>query len=84
MDCIVTHDTRDRLGEITAPSLVLTGQLDRETPPAYGRVLAAGIPGARLVEVPGVGHLLPAEAPDTVNALLAEHLAADDQDERHT
>src|SRR5262245_36975121 len=41
-----THDTLDRLGQITAPTLVLVGAEDIVTPVAYAQELAAGIPGA--------------------------------------
>jgi pimeloyl-ACP methyl ester carboxylesterase len=71
--CLVTHDTRDRLAEITAPTLVAVGALDAETPPGYARVLADGIGGAQLHVIPGAGHLLNAEAPDAVNGLLRAH-----------
>ena len=81
IDCLVTHDTRSRLGEIRAPTLVLTGQLDRETPPRYGRALAEGVPAAQFVEIEGAGHLLHVEAADAVNALLVDHLSAVEQDE---
>jgi pimeloyl-ACP methyl ester carboxylesterase len=80
--CLPTHDTRDRLAQVTAPTLVLTGELDTETPPSYGRALAGAIPQARFEVVPGAGHLLPAEVPDVVNLALAEHLAAVEQDGR--
>lgn len=69
-ECLPTHDVRDRLHEIAAPTLVVQGELDRETPLAYAETLAAGIPGARLAVIPGVGHLTPAEAPDEFNALV--------------
>ena len=78
--CLPTHDTRGRLAEVTVPTLVVTGELDAETPPGYGRALAGAIPRARFVLVPGAGHLLPAEMPEEVNALLMEHLAAVEQD----
>jgi pimeloyl-ACP methyl ester carboxylesterase len=71
--CIVTHDTRDRLAEITAPTLVAVGALDAETPPSYARTLADGIAGAQLHVIPGAGHLLNAEAADAVNGLLRAH-----------
>ncbi len=40
----------------SVPALVVTGQLDHITPPRYGRTVAAQLPNARYVEVPGVGH----------------------------
>ena len=41
----------------------MVGAADRTTPPSHSRRLAEGIPGARLVAVPGAGHLLNWEAP---------------------
>ena len=38
------------------PVLVLAGRYDPITPPAYGQDLAARLPGATFVEVPGQGH----------------------------
>jgi 3-oxoadipate enol-lactonase len=78
IDCLVTHDLRGRLGAIDLPTLVLVGADDDETPPAYARAIADEIRGARLEIVPGAGHLLNAEAPAAVNALLREHLARAD------
>jgi 3-oxoadipate enol-lactonase len=68
------HDVRARLGEITAPTLVVVGELDEETPPAYSEAIAAGIPGARLEVIAGAGHYTSFEAPDALNALLRDHL----------
>jgi 3-oxoadipate enol-lactonase len=71
--CLTTHDATaflDRLADPpVAPALVMVGELDRETPPPYGAAVASGL-RARLVVVPGAGHLLPAEAAGTVNAAL--------------
>ncbi|MFD7455359.1 alpha/beta fold hydrolase [Kitasatospora sp. NPDC059827] len=47
-----------RLGEITAPTLVLHGDRDPLLRVASARAIAAAIPGARLRLVPGVGHFL--------------------------
>lgn len=44
------------LGAVRAPTLVVTGSRDRVVPAANSRVLTRRIPGARLVELPGVGH----------------------------
>ncbi|WP_226370362.1 alpha/beta fold hydrolase [Pseudonocardia oceani] len=50
---------RTGVAAITAPTLVLHGTEDPLFPPAHGRALAAEVPGARLVELPGVGHQVP-------------------------
>lgn len=70
---LVDHDTRDRLHQITAPTLVVVGDEDTETPPSYAQAIADGIPGARLVMVPGAGHLVNLEAPAAVNDALRGH-----------
>ncbi|MDQ2653997.1 MAG: alpha/beta fold hydrolase [Chloroflexota bacterium] len=63
---------RERLGEITAPALVLHGEDDPFFPIGNGEALAAEIPGARLVRLAGAGHLLPAHAiPTLADELLA-------------
>lgn len=70
------HDVRHRLGEITAPTLVMVGDLDEETPPTYAAELADGIPNSQLEVIPGAGHLSPAEAPDVFNQLVGEFLGS--------
>jgi 3-oxoadipate enol-lactonase len=74
IDCLVTHDSRDLLPSITAPTLCVVGELDEETPVAYAFALADLIPHARLVVIPHAGHLLNVEAPDAVNQLLDDHM----------
>jgi len=78
VECLPSHDVTARLGEIAAPTLVIVGELDAETPLAYAETLATAIPDATLVVVPGVGHLTPAEAPAEFNRLVAAFLAATD------
>lgn len=53
---------------VTTPTLVVQGQRDPLNPPPHGRHLAGLIPGARLVEIPGLGHALPR----AVHGALAE------------
>ncbi|MEM8904338.1 MAG: alpha/beta fold hydrolase [Actinomycetota bacterium] len=53
---MVDFDVRDVLDRITAPTLVLHRAGDQIVPIELGRELAAGIPGARLVEQEGVDH----------------------------
>jgi proline iminopeptidase len=52
------YDMRDRLKDIEAPVLVLSGRDDWITPLEYGsRVLANGIPNAELVVFEESGHM---------------------------
>lgn len=74
VELLPSHDVADRLGEITAPTLVLVGEHDEETPLAYAEALAAGIPRARLQIIPGAGHISNLEAPGAVTSALREHL----------
>jgi pimeloyl-ACP methyl ester carboxylesterase len=62
------HDTLDRLGGITAPTLVLAGELDLATPPRLGRAVAEGIPGAVFEVLPGEAHQPFQEVPEVFNA----------------
>jgi 3-oxoadipate enol-lactonase len=53
------HDVRARLAELEGlPVTVLHGLHDGVIPPDDGRELAAAIPGAKLVMIPGCGHML--------------------------
>ncbi|NBM17088.1 4-carboxymuconolactone decarboxylase [Streptomyces sp. GC420] len=74
-DALATYDLRDRLGEVTAPTLVVAGREDPATPPAHARELADGIPGASLLEVAGAAHLAGVERPGTVTPALVTHLS---------
>jgi 3-oxoadipate enol-lactonase len=63
------------LAAIAVPTLVVHGDADHVLPPAHGRALADGVPGAELVVLPGMGHLpRPAEW-DTIATLVVGHLA---------
>lgn len=55
--CLPSYNVEQRLGEITAPTLVLSGADDWITPPDHGgRRVAAGIPGAEHVVFQESGH----------------------------
>jgi pimeloyl-ACP methyl ester carboxylesterase len=44
---------------VRLPTLVIHGDVDPLLPPAGGRDIAETVPGARYVEIPGMGHALP-------------------------
>jgi pimeloyl-ACP methyl ester carboxylesterase len=62
---------RERLGEITVPTLVVHGDEDPFFPQGNGVALAAEIPGATLLTLPGIGQGVPRVTwPVVVDALL--------------
>lgn len=60
----LTRSRRERLGEVTAPTLVLVGALDQRDFRRIAQFLAQTIPGAAFEELPGVAHLPPLERPE--------------------
>ena len=66
-EAIRDWDFRAELGAVSAPTLVLVGSDDPATPPEQAQVIAEGIPGARLVEIPRAAHLLNVEQLDPFN-----------------
>lgn len=64
------------LPTIRCPTLVAVGDQDTWAPPEQHAAIAAQIPGARLVIIPGAGHMMPAEVPKAFNPVLREWLAA--------
>jgi len=61
--------------QITAPTLVIAGEHD-QVEPAHVLVenLLPHIPGATMVTIPDVGHLLPLESPGELAAAILPHL----------
>lgn len=67
---VADGDRRERLKTIKAPTVVIHGTDDTLVPIDGGRDTAASIPGARLVEVRGMGHNVPVEViPEIVDAI---------------
>jgi 3-oxoadipate enol-lactonase len=76
-DAYRQFDALDRLGAITAPTLVVVGEQDLLTPPWIARDVAHAIPGARFEVIRGDGssHVVPIERPDDFNRLVTDVLA---------
>jgi pimeloyl-ACP methyl ester carboxylesterase len=72
------HDSFERLSSIRCPTLVLYGEADQLTPRHLHQQLAGGIPGARLVQIPGAAHLVTAEAAPRFNEVVAAFLREHD------
>lgn len=60
-------DSVPGLSRIACPTLILVGELDVATPVADARLMAEGIPGARLEIIPGAAHLANLEQPEAFN-----------------
>jgi 3-oxoadipate enol-lactonase len=64
------------LGRINIPTLVVVGNCDTLLPPPNSLRLAAGIRNAKLVRIPGTGHLITDENPDAATAAIENFLAS--------
>ncbi|MDQ1324489.1 MAG: proline iminopeptidase [Chloroflexota bacterium] len=63
-------DYRPLIARIRCPTLVIVGEHDWICGPVWNRALADAIPGSRLVEFPGVGHLPQYEVPAAFRAAI--------------
>jgi len=68
-------DVRERLGDISVPTLVIGGKEDRLTPPKYSGYLHEHIPDAQLLMVDKAGHMVMLEQPAVVTEAIADFLA---------
>jgi 3-oxoadipate enol-lactonase len=71
------RDRPDRQAELPSmgcPTLVIAGALDSISPPEEVAALARAIPNARLLHIPGAGHLSNLEQPDAFVAAIAEFI----------
>ncbi len=68
-------DLRESLGEVRLPALILAADGDRLTPPSLARELADGLPDARLILIPGAGHMVMLEQEDEVVRAVATFVA---------
>jgi 3-oxoadipate enol-lactonase len=76
VQCLVTFDERANLASIKVPVLCLAAEHDRNAPPPVLEKMAAKIPGARYVCLPGLGHMPNLEAPPAFDAAIFNFLSA--------
>jgi pimeloyl-ACP methyl ester carboxylesterase len=67
-------DSTPLLASIDVPALVIVGAEDALTPPSEAQAMFDAIPGCRIAELPGAGHLANLEAPDALNDAIDEFL----------
>jgi pimeloyl-ACP methyl ester carboxylesterase len=75
---LASGDRTDSLKQITAPTLVIHGTVDKMIRPSGGKATAKAIPGARLMMIEGMGHDLPRGAWPQIIDAIAEHARAAD------
>jgi pimeloyl-ACP methyl ester carboxylesterase len=68
------HSAVDLLPRIDVPALVIAGDRDTFTPPRYAEEMAAAMPQAELVMVPGGTHVVPLERKELVAARVEKFL----------
>jgi 3-oxoadipate enol-lactonase len=71
---IVAFDRRAALGRIAVPTLCLAGAADPTAPPAVLERMAASIPGAEFLALPGAGHIANLEQPAAFDAAVTGFL----------
>ena len=73
-EALAEFDVRDQLGKIDVPVLAVAGSVDGATPTENLSEIAEGVQHGRLVELEGIAHLPPAEAPAEVARLIRRHV----------
>ncbi|MEE8346353.1 MAG: alpha/beta hydrolase, partial [Dehalococcoidia bacterium] len=66
--------SREALAAIRAPVLFIGGEQDEVKPPSLMEIACGLTPGARMIVVPGAGHSVYFEEPDTFNRIVLEFL----------
>ncbi len=64
-----------RLAEITAPTVMMLGDLDYPMVTTCAESIADRIPGCRRIMAPGADHLLPLRVPDLIADVIRQHVA---------
>jgi len=68
------HDTRDRLGSLTMPTLVIGGEYDILVPVWKSKEVASLIPGSKLTILAGAPHGLSVERAEEFNAAVLDFM----------
>lgn len=69
-----TFDRLDAISQITCPTLVISSDQDKMTPPKYGEFLADRLEQSVFALIEGAAHISPMEQPEAVNAAIIDFL----------
>jgi pimeloyl-ACP methyl ester carboxylesterase len=88
VDFVDTLNTHDRLAALPGlahcRALIVAAEADRIIPASHSDLIAAELPDARLLRLPGAGHMAMLEQPQEVDDALVELIAACVEDSRPT
>ena len=78
LEGILAWESYSRLAEIEVRTLVIHGESDRLVPPGNARLIAARVPGAKLVMIPHASHIFATDQPDLAHEAILSFLANQD------
>jgi pimeloyl-ACP methyl ester carboxylesterase len=73
-EAVMSHNTYERLSEIKAPTLVISGDADKLIPVENSRIIASRIQRAELVILKDMGHMFNLEAGEEANRIILDFL----------
>lgn len=71
---VLNHDVLGQLHTLEIPTLVISGEVDRVTPPETSKILADHLPLSAFIQIEDVGHLPHIEAASSLIAILNRFL----------
>jgi len=74
--CADYRDGESAATVVSCPVLCILAARDRMTPIKFGRIMAAAMPQASVMEIPEAGHMLPSEQPLKTNLALRDFFSA--------
>lgn len=76
LQAIMAWEAYNRLAQIAAPALVIHGENDRLVPVENAKLIAARIPGAKMVLLPDASHIFTTDQPEAAHNAILEFLGA--------
>jgi 3-oxoadipate enol-lactonase len=83
LQAIFGWEAYSRLAQIAAPTLVIHGETDRLVPAENGKLIAAKIPGAKLVLLPQASHIFSTDQPAASQQAILDFLHAHSGSAQH-